>query len=79
MVPRYAIEIGTSDIVVVAHVQAGARQRMTAAIGAAIRRAALRACAAIAAFKPRAAPPAPVRTAELYRFEPPRLSSRSRR
>jgi len=30
MVPRYAIEIGTADIVVVAHVQAGTGQRVIA-------------------------------------------------
>jgi len=75
MVPRYAIEIGTSDIIVVAHVKAGARQRLTAGTAALARRTARR---AIAALRSRIAP-ALIPTAELYQFAAPQRSSPSLR
>ena len=79
MVPRYAIEIGTSDIVVVAHVKGTRRQRLTAAVSAVGRKAARRLSATIAALRPRAAP-APIHTAALYQFAAvARRSSRSLR
>jgi len=71
LVPRYRVEIGTTDIVVVAHVVATKRQRMIAAVAALCRKIA----DAIAALRPRIAP-AP-RTAELYAFAPAKLSSPS--
>jgi hypothetical protein len=75
MVPRYRVEIGTSDIVVVAHVAATARQRMITAIGGLGRKTARRITGAIAALQPRVTP-AP-RSAELYAFAPARLPTRS--
>jgi hypothetical protein len=78
MVPRYAIEIGTSDIIVVAHVQSGKRQLFVAAARAFGRRCARQAVAALDALKPRAALPAPTRIAELYQLEFPRMSSAAR-
>jgi hypothetical protein len=78
MVPRYAIEIGTADIIVVAHVVDGRRQRLMAALSALGRHAAQKANAAIAALRPRMPLPASV-TAELYQFAPVRRSAPSRR
>jgi hypothetical protein len=77
MIPRYAIQIGTSDIIVVAHVKPGRRQMLTAAAIAFGRRTHRRLERAIAALKPRAAA-APLPTAALYQFAAPRLSSPSR-
>ena len=75
MVPRYAIQIGTCDIVVVAHVHPSAPRRLMAALGALARRAAR----TVSAFASRPAP-TPVRTAELYQFgAAPQRSSRSLR
>ena len=79
MVPRYAIEIGTSDIIVVAHVYDNRGQRLTAAADALLRRAAQQIRTAIAALKPRTAPTVAVHTAELYEFARPRRSAPSRR
>jgi hypothetical protein len=79
MVPRYAIQIGTSDIVVVAHVRLGRQQRLIAAVAALRRRAVRRVSAALAALKPRTMAPVPAATAELYQLATPRLSSPSRR
>ena len=69
MVPRYPIEIGTRDIVVLAHVKPGLRQNLLAAIARFGRMTARRA----AAFRPRSAP-AP--TAELYQLAAARSSYR---
>ncbi|MGA8402478.1 MAG: hypothetical protein WB697_21495 [Stellaceae bacterium] len=74
MVPRYRVEIGTSDIVVVAHVAATARHRMIAAIGGLAWRTARLITGAIAALRPQVTPP---RSAELYAFAPARLPTRS--
>jgi hypothetical protein len=79
MVPRYAIEIGTGDIIVVAHVHDSRRQRLRAATDALYRRAVQQLRKAVAALKPRAAPTIAVNTAELYQFAAPRRSAPSRR
>jgi hypothetical protein len=76
LVPRYAIRIGTSDIIVVAHVKEGAVQRLISGLAALGRKAARGASAAIAAVKTRGVLPIPARTAELYQFAAVRLSSR---
>lgn len=76
MVPRYAIEIGTSDIIVVAHVEIGKRQRAISAARAVCRRCLRLAATAIAALSPRAPVAAPVHAAELYELPVPHLSSR---
>jgi hypothetical protein len=78
LIPRYRVEIGTSDIVVMAHVKASARRRVIAAIAALRRRTAQRITSAIATLRPRGTP-APAQTAELYAFAAPRLSSPSAR
>jgi hypothetical protein len=79
MVPRYAIEIGTCDIVVVAHVKPGARQRLGAAMGALRRKAARRIAATFGALRPRQTAALSPGSAELYRLgAEPRLSSPSR-
>jgi hypothetical protein len=75
MVPRYAIEIGTSDIVVVAHVLPGKRQLLAAASRALGMRFARHATAMLRA-KPRSVLPPPAPMAELYRLEFPRASVR---
>ena len=68
MIPRYAIQIGTSDIVVVAHVKPNRRQRLLSRLSVICQRAARRMSAAIAAFRPASILPIPVHTAELYQF-----------
>jgi hypothetical protein len=78
MVPRYAIQIGTSDIIVVAHVQPGRRQRLAAGIGALRRSCERLAATTVAALGRRAARPAPAPMAELYRFESRRAAVPSR-
>jgi hypothetical protein len=78
MVPRYAIEIGTQDIVVVAHVKAGRGQRLAIAISALCRRTARYASAAAASLRLRELSTPPVPTAELYQFVAPRRSAPSR-
>lgn len=75
MIPRYAIQIGTADIVVVAHVEAGRGQRAMAACWALGRRAARLVARMYAASRPRATLSAPVQTAKLYELAAPRLSS----
>ncbi len=75
MVPRYRVEIGANDIVVVAHVAATARQRVIAAVAGLGRKTAHRISGVIAARRPQVAPPP--RSAELYAFAPARLSARS--
>jgi hypothetical protein len=78
MIPRYAIQIGTSDIVVVAHVKPCRRQLLASAATGFWRRTQRRVAQAVASLSP--SPPAslPVRTAALYQFATPRLSSPSR-
>jgi hypothetical protein len=78
MVPRYAIQIGTSDIVVVAHVQPGKRQLLAAAAHNFYRRCQGVSRSALAALRPSATLSAPSRMAELYRLDFPRVPSRSR-
>ena len=68
MIPRYAIQIGTSDIVVVAHVKPNRRQRLLCGLSALGQRAARRISARIAAFRPASILPIPIHTAELYQF-----------
>ena len=78
MVPRYAIRVGTSDIVVVAHVKATAQQYLRA-IAAGLWRKAVRGVLAVIASRPSgAAEPTVARSAALYDFAAPRLSSPSR-
>ncbi|HXC26711.1 MAG TPA: hypothetical protein VNV38_02055 [Stellaceae bacterium] len=77
LIPRYRVEIGTCDIVVMAHVRASARQRLAATIAALCRRTARRLAATIEALRPQVAPPP--RSAELYALVPARISSRSTR
>jgi hypothetical protein len=79
MVPRYRVQIGTSDIIVVAHVKPGRRQRLVAAAAMLMQKIAARVSAAIAAFRPRAVIPAPLQTAELFEFAPLRVSSHAHR
>jgi hypothetical protein len=75
MVPRYAIQIGTSDIVVVAHVRGGARHLVAAVFGRVRRRLTRGIDATLAALKPRELAPA----AELYHLPMPRRSAPSHR
>lgn len=77
MVPRYRVQIGTSDIVVVAHVQPTIRQRLAASVSILGRTTVRRVTATIAALKPRLAP-APLPSAQLYSLAALRVSSPSR-
>jgi hypothetical protein len=79
MVPRYRVQIGTSDIIVVAHVKPRRRQRLAAAMTMWAQKTIARASAAIAAFRPRAVIPAPLQTAELFEFAPLRVGSSAHR
>jgi hypothetical protein len=79
MVPRYAIQIGTSDIIVVAHVKPSRWQRFAARVVDLCRSGARWVAETIAALKPAGISPIPVRTAELYQFALCRQSSLSRR
>ena len=79
MIPRYRVQIGTSDIIVVAHVKLGARQRLIAAATALTRKTAARVSAALAAFRPRTMIPAPLQTAELFELPPLRVGSHAHR
>jgi hypothetical protein len=79
MVPRYRVEIGTSDIIVVAHVMPNVRQRVAAATFGAARNAVRRFSMAVASLRSRRIVPAPAHSAELYDFAPSRLSSSARR
>lgn len=74
LVPRYRVEIGTCDIVVVAHVKPSRRQRVRIAVGAAARHA----TAVFASLRPRPIQPASRHSATLYDFTAPRVSSPSR-
>jgi hypothetical protein len=76
MIPRYAIQIGTSDIIVVAHVKPRRCQVLAAAVTALWQCAQSRAARAIASLKPGITAAAPLPTAALYQFAAPRLSSR---
>ena len=75
MLPRYAIEIGTREIIVVAHVKASVRQRLAATGAALWRTAARRVSARLAALSRRGAETAPAYSATTYQFAPA-LSSR---
>jgi hypothetical protein len=79
MVPRYAIEIGTSDIVVLAYVRGGAGQRVAAAFDSLRQYLTRHVNAALAALRSHGAAPFPAHTAELYQFAPVRRSLPSRR
>lgn len=73
MVPRYPIQIGTCDIIVVAHAADNAARRLIVGARAAGRRAA-RNVAAVAARLTARRPAVPAATAELYRLPAPRRS-----
>jgi hypothetical protein len=75
MVPRYAIEIGTNDIIVVAYLKARARRKLTAAAADLCRKTARRVGTTIAALKPPGMPPLPAHSAELYQLATVRVSS----
>ncbi len=78
LVPRYRVQIGTHDIVVVAHVKPRWHQIAAATVVASWRHLQRRGRDAIAALKPAATAPAP--DAVLYQFAAAsRLSSPSRR
>jgi hypothetical protein len=79
MVPRYAIQIGTSDIIVIAHVKPGRLQRLDAAVAGFCRSSARWVSTVVTALRPAVVSPLPVRTAELYQFALSRQSSLSRR
>jgi len=78
MVPRYPIQIGTSEIIVVAHAADSAARRLVIGLRTAARRTA-RKTAAIAARLTTARPAVPAPTAELYQLPTPRVSLPSRR
>jgi hypothetical protein len=75
MVPRYRVQIGTCDIVVVAHVRPSRRQRLAAGAFHLVQAATRRLADSIAALGRRAAAPAPLPTAALYQLAPARVSS----
>jgi hypothetical protein len=77
MVPRYPIQIGTSDIVVVAHATGTAAHRLLAGLRTMTRRI-FRKTAALTARLTTVHPVIPVQTAELYRLPAVPLSSPSR-
>lgn len=77
MVPRYSIQIGTSEIVVVAHASGCALHRAVAGLRT-IGRRMLRKTAAMTARLVTARAAIPVHTAELYRLPTARLSLPSR-
>jgi hypothetical protein len=74
LVPRYPIQIGTADIIVVAHARGGAVHRLVSSLRGAARRTVggvTRMTARLAAARPSPAP----HTAELYRLPVARRSS----
>jgi hypothetical protein len=79
MVPRYRVQIGTSDIIVVAHVKPRRRQRLFVVATILTQKIAARVSAAFAAFRPHAVIPAPLQTAELFEFAPLRVGSSAHR
>jgi hypothetical protein len=79
MVPRYPIEIGTNEIVVVAYVKPRARQLLFATGAARCRTMVQGVSAWLSAFKPQSAVSRPSQTAELYQFAALRRSSSARR
>jgi hypothetical protein len=79
MVPRYRVQIGTNEIIVVAHVKPGRRQRLAAAATVLAQKTVARVSAVRAAFRPRAVIPAPLQSAELFEFAPLRVSSHAHR
>jgi hypothetical protein len=76
MVPRYAIDIGTCDIIVVACARGSIGRRLNRAVGRVVRGVNRRLLAALDWLTaPRAVlTPVPRRTAELHRLPPHRLS-----
>lgn len=79
LVPRYRVQIGTCDIVVVAHVKPSRKQLVRRAVAAAFREAARRAIAVCASLRPRPIRPAPLLpSAALYDFAALRVSAPSR-
>ena len=78
LVPRYPIQIGTSDIIVVAHSTGTALHRLVAGLRGAARRT-LRRMARTTAQLAAARPPQASRSANLYRLPTPPRSSTSQR
>ena len=77
LVPRYPIDIGTHDIIVVACARGRASQRLTRALGLTLRRLAGGASSAwfwLTAPRVLKAAPIPAHTAELHRLPSRRLS-----
>jgi len=77
LVPRYPIDIGTHDIIVVACARGRASQRLTWALGLTLRRLAGGAWSAwswLTAPRVLKAAPIPAHTAELHRLPSRRLS-----
>ena len=79
MAPRYAIQIGTNDIIVVAHVYHTRRQRLLAATQMFCGNLAQLVRRMIGTLAPRAAEAVAAHTAELYQLPTPRRSAPSRR
>ncbi|HVH80060.1 MAG TPA: hypothetical protein VM782_11760 [Stellaceae bacterium] len=79
MVARYAIEIGTREIIVVAHVKPNMRQRLRALAMTAWRAVHRRASALAAGLGPQVVHMPEARGAELYEFAPARVGLPSRR
>ena len=79
MVPRYRVEIGTNDIVVVAFVKPSVGRRVAAAAGFAMRKTLRCVTATVASLRPQAATPLPPRSAALYDFAALRGSALARR
>lgn len=77
LVPRYRVEIGTTDIIVMAHVTSTIPQRVIAAIAGLRRTTAHRIAGAVASLRPRMVPRR--RTARLCAFAVAPLSSPSAR
>jgi hypothetical protein len=79
MVPRYAIQIGTNDIIVVAHVNHTRRQRLSAATRLLYGRVAHRIHRMIGTLTPRPAEAVLPHSAELYQLLAARRSAPSHR
>ena len=79
LVPRYRVELGTSDIIVVAHVKPTTSDLLRAAIVAAARKAFSGVGAGLAVLRRRTPQPNPAASAALYDFAALRVSLPSRR
>ena len=77
MVPRYAIEIGTRDIVVLAYARGGLRRRLATALYAVTRRG-LRKAGEVGSWLTAPRPVAAPQTAELFQLPAVRMTAPSR-